>query len=221
MEIEQLKVLWNESNRKLEAGTRLNTRLLQQWNLRKVDTSLKRLARGITFEIVVNLAGIGLLGWFAADHVAEPSFLIPAVMLDIYAIALVIAAARQLFELNKLDYDGPVVEIAGRLQRLRVARLRTTMWTLLFAPLMWLPLGIVAMRGLFGVNIYAASPAWLTANLFFGLAVIPIAIFIARRFGERLGRSTAARALADEIAGRSLAKALDDLAAIERFGGEG
>jgi RNA polymerase sigma factor (sigma-70 family) len=132
------------------------------------------------------------------------------------------AAARQLFELRSLDYDEPVVAIQDRLQGLRLARIRATMGTLLFAPLMWVPLLIVATRAFLGIDIYAAaSPAWLTANVLFGLAVIPTAVVIARAFGPRLERSTPMRFLADEIAGRSLAAALDDLAAIRRFAEEG
>lgn len=222
MELEELKNLWNEGNRRLEASSRLNTLLFTQRNLRRADTSLKRLARGVTFELIVNLIAILSLGWFAADHVREPRFFIPAAVLDVYAIVLIAAGARQLFELRSLDYDEPVVAIQDRLQRLRLARIRATMGTLLFAPLMWLPLLIVATRAFFGVDIYAAaSPAWLAANALFGLAVIPIAVVIARAFGPRLERATPIRFLANEIAGRSLAAALDDLAAIRRFAEEG
>ncbi|MGC9991275.1 MAG: hypothetical protein ABSD52_02595 [Candidatus Cybelea sp.] len=222
MELEELKALWKQNNRKLEASTRLNALLFAQWNLRKADTSLKRFARGITFELIVNLIGIGALGWFAADHAGEPKFFIPAAILDLYAIALVIAGARQLFELRSLDYDEPVVAIQSRLQRLRLARIRATMCTLLFAPLMWVPLLIVASRWLFGIDIYAAaSPAWLAANAILGLAVIPLAIALAKTYGSRLERGTPMRFLADEIAGRSLTAALDDLAAIRRFAEEG
>jgi serine/threonine-protein kinase len=222
MELEELKDLWNQSNRKLEASSRLNTLLFAQSNLRKADTSLKRLARGIAFALIVNLVGVCLLGWFAGDHLRELRFLIPAAMLDVYAIALVVAEARQLFELCGLDYDEPVVAIQDRLQRLRLARIRATMGMLLFAPLMWVPLLIVATRGFFRIDIYAVvSPAWLVANVLFGLAVIPIAVVIARAFGPRLERATPVRFLADEIAGRSLADALDDLAALRRFAEEG
>jgi hypothetical protein len=147
--------------------------------------------------------------------------LVPAALLDVYAIALLVAGARQLFELRSLDYDEPVVAIQSRLQRLRLARIRATMWTLLFAPLMWLPLLIVTSRGLFGLDLYAvASPAWLAANAIFGLAVIPLANAIAKRYGSKLERATPMRFLADEIAGRSLAAALDDLATLRRFAEE-
>ncbi|MBV8530288.1 MAG: hypothetical protein JO104_03150 [Candidatus Eremiobacteraeota bacterium] len=217
MEIQEMKDLWAQSNRKLEASLRLNTVLLQQWNLRKADSSLKRLARGIAFELIVNVVGIVLIGAFIADHLREPQFLVPAVMLDAYGIALSIAAARQLAQLNAVDYDEAVVVIQRKVEQLRVSRIRATLWTLLFAPLMWLPLLIVAFRGLFGIDVYVAGPAWIAANVLFGLALIPLATFAAKRYGPRLNQLAPIRALADAIAGRSLTTALRSLDATRRF----
>lgn len=217
MEIEDIKNRWTESNRNLETCVRLNKVLLQQLNLDKATTLLAWLSRGIAFELIVNVIGIVLLGAFAADHLREPRFLLAAVALDVYAIALVAAGARQLAAINCVDYNEPVVVIQKKLLDLRLTRIRTTLWTLLFAPLMWVPLLIVALRGLLGVDVYAAGPGWLVANALFGVAVIPLAIFIAKRHGSRLAGFTPMRAVADAIAGRSLAAALDQLAALRRF----
>jgi hypothetical protein len=217
MELDEIKGLWAESNRNLEASMRLNTTLLQQSNLRKTETSLTRLARGITFELVVNAFGVALIGAFISANLHEPRFLVPAVVLDLYAIALVIAGARQLVALRGIDYDEPVVAIQIRLERLRLQRIRTMLGTLLFAPLMWVPLMIVGLRWLLGVDIYAAGWAWLAANALFGALVIPIAIFLARLLGPRLAISTPIRALSDAIAGHSLRAAIDSLDSIRRF----
>ncbi len=217
MEIEEMKKLWSQSNRSLETSLRLNTTLLRQWNLRKADTSLERLSRGIIFELIANVLAIVLLGSFAAAHVHEPRFLIPALVLDIYTIALAAGSGRQLARISAVDYDAPVLAIQKNLADLRLRRIRTTLWTLLFAPLMWVPLLIVALRGIFGVDIYAAGATWFVANAVFGLAVIPLAIFIAKRYGSRIASHTPLRWLADEIAGRSLAAGLGRLDAIRRF----
>ncbi len=217
MEIDEIKSLWAESNRRLEASTRLNTTLLAQWNLRKTDTALSWMAREIAFELIVNAIGVVLIGLFASAHLHEPRFLIPAAMLDCYAIALIVAGARQLAAVRSLDYDEPVVAIQKRLEQLRLLRVRTTLATLLFAPLMWVPLLIVGLRGIFGVDVYAAGTAWLAANLLFGIAVIPAAVFVARRYRRWFESSKQMRPLADAIAGRSLTTALDSLDAIRRF----
>ena len=166
----------------------------------------------------MNVAGVVLLGFFVSNHFREPQFVISAAALYVYAIGLIVANARQLAQIHAVDFDEPVVAIQKKLEALRVARIRTTLGALLFGPLMWLPLVSVALRGIFGVDLYAAaSPAWILANVLFGLAVIPLAIILARRYGPRLERSSAMRRLADAIAGHTLTKALDSLDSIRRF----
>jgi hypothetical protein len=217
MEIEQVKSLWLESNRRVDAAMRLNTLLLRRANLSAVDTLLGRAMRGIAIELAANVAGVVLLGLFVAAHLREPRFLVPAVALDAYAIVLVVAGARHLAAIATVDFDEPVVTIATRLERLKLGRIRTTLGVLLFAPLMWVPLLVVGAEGIFGIDAYAFGAAWLGVNALFGLAVIPFAVYAAKSYGPRLSRSTWLRALADEIAGRSLAAAVRALDAIRRF----
>ena len=217
MELDEVKTLWAQAVRKLDASMRLNTLLLQRSNLRKAETSLKRLSAGVTFELVANVLAVVVLGAFAADHVGEPRFFFAAVLVDVYAVALVVVAARTLAAIHALDYDEPVVALTRKVQALRLLRIRTTLATLLFAPLMWLPIAIVALRALFGVDLYEAGWAWLAGNALFGLAVIPVAVFVAKRYGERLSSRASIRALADTIAGRSLSEALESLDSIRRF----
>jgi hypothetical protein len=216
MESADLKALWAESNRRLEATLRLNAVLMAQ-NLRTAKTGLNGLMREVALELAINVAGIALLGAFAAAYIAEPRFFIPAVALDLYAIALIVLGGRQLAAIRSIDYVAPVTTVQSQLEALRILRIRTTQVTLLFAPVMWVPLAIVLLKGLAGVDLYAAGTGWLFANAFFGLAVIPIAIYVAKRFGARLNRNRALRYIADTIAGRNLTDALASLDAVRRF----
>jgi hypothetical protein len=68
------------------------------------------------------------------------------------------------------------------------------------------------------VDLYRAFGApWLAANAALGLAVIPLGIWAARRFGPRLAQTSFGRALAEDIAGRSLIRAQAELEALRRF----
>ncbi|HEY2555237.1 MAG TPA: hypothetical protein VGI15_08295 [Candidatus Cybelea sp.] len=222
MELDELKAIWTRDGQRLERMVRLNAEGLRQLSARRSGRSLRKLFGGTILELVQDFVGILLIGSFAADHSAEPAFFVPALLLGAYAIAIFAAVLSQAVALGAIRYDEPVVAIQGRLEALRVRRIRTTLGALLFAPLMWVPLAIVVARGFFGVDLYAvADPGWLAINGLFGLALIPAAIFVARRFGRHLRESSLGRALADEIAGRSLAAALDDLAAIGRFAEDG
>jgi hypothetical protein len=216
-----MKDRWAEYDRKLEASLRLNTRMLREINLGRVDFSLKRLSRLLVFELLADLAAVVVLGLFIAGHAGEVRFLAPALLLGVCAVAFVIASIRQLAALHGLDYSAPVVAIQKQLEALRIERLRATKWILLLSPLLWTPLLIVALEGLLGLDAYLfLDGTWLAANLLVGLAVIPLMLWAARRFAGRWQGSPLVRSLMDDIAGRSLVEAAGFLNALSGFEAE-
>lgn len=217
MELDDLKALSREQSTRLEASVHLNTALMHQTNLGSADTSLHRLARSLWVETTALLAILIALGSFAADHFTQTRLLIPTIALDAYVLALLIANVRQLVALNGLNFDEPVVAIQLRLSRLRLLRVSTIMWMLLFGPLMWVPLIIVTFA-VFGGDLYRfAAPPYLGANILLGLAVIALARWLSRRYGDRVNSSRTIRFVADAFAGRHLRAALDVVDNIERF----
>jgi hypothetical protein len=70
-----------------------------------------------------------------------------------------------------------------------------------------------------GTCDFWAAGAWnlLALNFLLGVAVIPVAIWVSRKYGDRLGRSWLMRRVAEEIAGRDLRVAIDSLAKISEF----
>ncbi|MBV8355566.1 MAG: hypothetical protein JO101_09615 [Candidatus Eremiobacteraeota bacterium] len=170
----------------------------------KTAEELGKLSRRIAVELVGTLIGVLLVGSFAADHIREPQFFLPAVALWVYAIGLIVANIRQIARIKALDYDEPVAAIETKLEALRVLRFRTVLASLAVAPLMWVPLVIVALRAL-GIDAYAATnAAWLVTGVVCGLAVIPPAMWIARRYR-------------DQIAGHEFAAAVESLDSLRRF----
>jgi serine/threonine-protein kinase len=220
MELDDLKQNWDDQERKLDAGLRLNTRLLHTSKLGRAETAIRRLARLLWMGLSVN-AGLALwLGSFLGDHWSEPRFLIPAAALHLGVLALLAAGIHQLAAIRGLDFSAPVVTIQKRLESLRAQRIRAVMLTLLASPLAWIPMLIVSLKGLLGVDAYAVlDRGWLIANVLCGLAVIPVGAWAARRFADRLDRSPLARRLLRDLAGYNLSAAtgfLDSLAELER-----
>lgn len=218
MELDDLKDRWNEYDRKLDVHLRLNTRVLREFGLNRVDSSLRRLTRVIVFELLMGLVAAVLLGGFIADHLGEMRFLIPAVALDVFVIYFIGWSIRQWVALSSLDYGTPVVEIQRKLEMLRIDRIRMTKWVFLLSPLLWIPLLIVGVEGLLGLDAYAIlDTAWLVSNFVFGLAVIAVAVWASRRFADRLQDSPLARRVADALADRSLVEAAGFLGTLSSF----
>lgn len=76
--------------------------------------------------------------------------------------------------------------------------------------------------GALGVNLYLSPQfrAFAAWNIAGGIAFIPLAMWLSRRYGERLSRSSIVRHIADSIAGRDIAAAREYLEKLRRFGGD-
>jgi serine/threonine-protein kinase len=221
MELDELKGRWQEQEQKLDAVVRLNQHLLREVVLGKAETALQRLVRLLWLELLLNAVATILLGGFLFDHLAEPRFFLPALALQVGFLFLIIAASRQLAALAGINYDAPVVEIQRRLASLQAERIRTMKWTLLLAPLAWVPLFIVGMKGFFDVDVHATfSIPWLVANVLFGLLVIPIGVWASRRYADRLEDWPLARRLLRDIGGQNLAAARSFLDSLSELGEE-
>lgn len=218
MDLDELNAKWAEYDRKLDTTIRLNMELLRATKPNKARSALQRLMLGITLEAVIDLAAIVALGAFIYIHREQGRFMSPAIALDLFSIAVLSAQIRQIVTAVEIDYGKPVATIQKQLERLRMLRIRYTQWTLLAAPLVWTPLLIVALKGFYGLDAYHIfGAAWLSANLLFGLAIIPLAIWISRRFGDRMARFPIVQRLMRDLTGYNLAVATDFLATLSEF----
>ncbi len=185
-------------------------------------TALGRLRRFFVVELVVNFALIVALGAFNVEHLAVPRFLVPGAVLHLAAILLLIVGIRRLVELASVDLSAPVVAIQKALARAERLEVRTTLGALLAAPLLWLPMLIVGLEGLFGVDTYAyLTTGWLVANVVFGLALIPLALWASRRYAERLKGSPRLQRVMRDLAGHNLAAAARFVDEVSSFEDEG
>jgi hypothetical protein len=222
MDIDDLKQRWDDQDRKLDTLIRLNTRLLQEPVLNRAATAMTRLSWLMLPEMILNLLVCGWLGSFIADHLHQVRFVIPAVALDLGALALLIAGIRQWATIWSIDYSAPIVEIQKRLGSLKVQRVRVTKLVFLTAPLVWTPMLIVGLKGFLHLDAYRIfSLSWLAANLAVGVAVIPLAVWIARRTADRMERSPLGRNLLGgflrDIAGYNLNAALGFVGTLAEF----
>jgi len=202
MELDDFKAKWMETD-----AIRINTRAARA--IVRAEDSLRRHWRQLTLELIVDGLLLLVIGSFTADHFREPRFFVPGLMLHVAVILLSIPLLRQLVFLRGVDYAEPVVAIQRQVERLRIEQIRATKWTLIAAPLLWVPLLIVAMKGLLGLDAWALlDTRWLVANVAFGIAFLAGMLWASRRFEGRW---------MDALAGRSLETATRHLEEVARF----
>ena len=68
-----------------------------------------------------------------------------------------------------------------------------------------------------GVDLYAQSPGWIQVAMGIGVAGLVLSVWAARRCAERPPRSPMLRGIVDDLAGRSLVRAIRHLDEIVRF----
>ncbi|HEX7831291.1 MAG TPA: hypothetical protein VF787_16665 [Thermoanaerobaculia bacterium] len=217
MELDDLKARWQDLDRKLDATLHLNTRLVRNSMLGRTESALRNLTWITSASIAMTFFVLLAIGSFLADHILEVRFAAPALVLHISAIAMFAASIHELVTLRSVDYSAPVVSLQKKIETVRVSRIATTKWVLWLAPLLWLPMLIVFLKAILGIDLYAiASPAWLISNFVFGVLFLVAMIWIARHVPVQ---SPFMQRLLDDIAGRNVTRAraaLEDVAAFER-----
>ncbi len=103
-----------------------------------------------------------------------------------------------------------------RLQRLRAAR-----GIFAFALLAWVPLAIVGLRAVFGIDVSASlDRTWLLVNVAAGVAFVPLAIWICRLLEQRAGSNAAWQYVLRTISGSNLTAAFAAIRSVEDFRAE-
>jgi hypothetical protein len=127
-------------------------------------------------------------------------------------------AVRQLVMLGRIDHGWPVTEVQHRLEALRAFRIRVTIGIILSAMLLWVPVYIVLLEGVFGVNVYDWLPMWFfILNIGVGAVLIPVALWASRRYADALAAQPIVQQIVRDLAGKSLNDARDQLAELDAF----
>lgn len=220
MTLDELRNEWADRGRRLDERLRLSTNLLRDDWIERQRERVRKLGQFGKASMAVWIATMVLLGYFLATHAKQPDLFVSALVLDIWVIVTGIAGVRQQQALRNLDFALPIVELQAEVESLRIARIRSFNGAFLTGQIVWwIPFVVVLIAGVFGVNLYSSPQfrvfaAW---NLAGGVAFVPAAIWLARRYGERLSQSSIVRHIADSITGRDIAAAREYLEKLRRF----
>jgi hypothetical protein len=215
LDLDEMKEKWAELDRKLDVNIRLNRQLLNATKLNQTRSSMKRLAMYLGVELAMWVVIIGALGNFIYEHFSQPQFVVAAIALDVYSIGMVILLGRQIATALQIDYGKPIATIQRQIEALRVLRIRNTQWAVLAGLVVWVAFMIVIFEAVFGLNIY--EPAWVWSNVAFGVALIPLAIWVSKKFGDQMDRSPIIQGIMRSLAGYNLNAALLFLATVAAF----
>ena len=218
--LEDLRTEWAGHARRLEEQLRATNQIAREDWIERQRERVRGAGPFRWFEITVWVVTLVLLGQFLAANYTEPLLFASAALLDVWVIATGVTAIRQQRAVRNLDYGLPVTALQAQLETLRIARIRAFNVAFLTGQVVWwIPFFVVFVKGVAGVNLYANPwfAQFAALNVVLGLVAIPLAIGIARRYGERLSKTSAIRHIADSLAGRDIAAAREAIGKLRRF----
>lgn len=214
-DLDEMKELWLAQDEKLEHSIRLNRELLSSANLNKARSASQRMALLLSLEAIAWFAVVVSLGSFIYHHMGTLRLSLSGIALDVYAIAMLAATVRQIVAMRQIEYGRPIAALQKQVEMLRILRIQITQLALLGGTIVWAPFVIVTGKALVGVDV--VNPSWLWANVAFALCLIPVALWLSKAFGERMGRFPWIRRRMNDLAGRNLNAAADFLSQLSQF----
>jgi hypothetical protein len=221
MELEDMKATWAAYDRKLDLAVRLNKSALQAIALGPARTMLRGAVASVAFEAFGAFVAVVLIGAYLSTSFGRPHVLAAALVLDVYAIAILAATIGNLLIVTAIDFTAPVTAIQERLERFRLGRLRTIRAIFITAPLAWIPLSVVALAAFAGIDAERTfGLTYFAANATFGCAIIALAFLIAKRYPDVLANTRAGRYILQTLSGEAVRGASAALVAVVAFGSD-
>lgn len=131
MNDQELKLLWQSANEKLESNLSVNKKNTEDITRFKAQNFLSSMKPVKIFTLIVGILWVGVFGTFLVNLVASNSevslfFLFSAaIQVSLTAIAVVVYI-YQLDLINKIDFSEPVLAIQEKLSKLKVSTLNVT-----------------------------------------------------------------------------------------------
>jgi hypothetical protein len=215
VDLDDLKAAWRQLDRRLARHEAIALDDLRHRRLDGVRAHLRPLRWGQRLQIPLGVVVIVLsvASWRSRWDIVNVR--IAAMVMHAYGAALILAGARTLTLLERLDYGAPVLEIQRRLAALQRWYGQSGLILGLAWWLLWLP-ALVMLAGAFGIDLLARGPRVLGGYVAVCVVGLLISLWLVR-WAERSTRP-AVRAWAERAAaGESLFRAAAALDEIRRF----
>jgi hypothetical protein len=215
MELEDLKHAVAKLDRGIAEVRGLSVATHKERKLDRTRASLRPVlwehAGQVALGIVI--AVVGQLGW---PESGAPALIVAGLVLQVYAVVMIVLGLRVIVSIRTLDLDAPVVDIQKALARLRRAYVMTGFVVGMPWWLLWIPLAMVV----FGIDLNGRfSLPWLGTNLVIGVAGLAGTLWFFRHLWIEAEDSARRRSVEASMSGDSFRRAqgfLDEIARFER-----
>ncbi|MGN2249603.1 hypothetical protein ACFWZ1_05935 [Frateuria sp. GZRe14] len=214
MELDEMKLAWQQLNRRMDQQQALNVQLYREGRLDKLRHGLRPLVWGQSIQLVFGVFFMLLGTAYWTSHLDVLHQIALGVMVQVFGIAMVAFAARILHLVLEIDYTAPVLDIQRRLVQLRAWRVRVEAPVFaVVGSFVWIPLFLMEIHWEIGVDVWGRWPGfvgWLVICGGVSLALVLLVVLLAHGTGRM-------HWITDNAAGKAVRRAEAALEEIARF----
>lgn len=204
LDLDALRAGWSSHQQQLDASLTLNAQTLRAALRQRTGAAFRRHRKWLLASIIGATLTLAALLTFIVLHRDDSIYRLLATPLALLALAELIVDLRQWRALSSLDLCAPVLQVQAVLDRLRGRALRLARWVLLSSVLLWLPLLLVLVKGLSGVDLLDhLHPSVIYVNLLVGVLFVPLALLVMRWANARFAQRPGYQRFLDDVAGGS------------------
>jgi hypothetical protein len=208
MELEEMKIVWNKFDKKLDTLLLLNEQNARAITLQKVKSSLRQYFIVRSLEVAFGLFAINFLADVALGAISVPSVFASALILCAFTILSVAGCVNQITQAIQIDYAAPIPTLQKNLVRIESQTLVFTRFLMLFLPLYPVYL-IIGAWYLTGVDIVSTgNSAWWFAQIIFAIACMPLIVWLWRKISYQNIDTPWVKTIIRGIGGTSLTRAM-------------
>lgn len=217
MKDEELNELLKTFDEKLNRSLAVNLQTVKEIKMQKSVFALNKLRISGIIEIIVGAVFAIFLGNFIYENSNSLSLTISALILDVFAIAVIAGAVRQLILISEFEVSSNVTESQRILATLRTHRLTYLRLAILQFPF-FLAYILIGFKVFFNTNIWeTGNKNWLISNVMLGIILIPVSIWIIRKIQPANLHIKWVRTLVETTSGQEISNAMIFLDEIEQF----
>lgn len=216
MELDELKAAWQTLDRRLQQQNSLALHLLRDGRIGRMRSTLRPLLVGQWLQLTLGAAIVVFAAWFWSGHRQPLHSLVSGLLLQVYGMAILACSARELVALQAIDYAAPVLGLQRQLGALRAWHVRSQILLGAIGCLGWVPLVLVQLQVLYGVDLWSSLPRFVFVLVASGLAGLLLLCALLIVFAQWPQLSICKR-MEQTMVGRSLGKAQAELDEIVRF----
>lgn len=185
MELQELKSIWNQYDKKIDKEIKMDFQSFKKISLEKTQSGLTHLKIGAVIELVFNFICFWPVVRYSQHHISELKFVWPAIML---AILIALGMAWNIYSLvflSNFNYKAPIAATQKKLANFNYWNLYRQMQIMyVLIPLSWGGMLIVFCKAILQIDIYT-HPWFLIMNVVASILIVPPLIWFMKKLPDK------------------------------------